>query len=359
MDAGGGRDAGKGSRRGDDVGRATGREPRIPLPSELRYSAFSVADARAAGVSRGRLRNRTEGRPFHGVRVPELPHDPGKNDHLLGPHGSHDEFEALAQRMRDLDRSYLPIMSEVQAFGGVSAARLCGLPLPLRLLRDTRVHVIVPKGRNPPRARGVSARSVPARFWSVQALRGASIASPELLYCLLARDLSVHELVQLGDALVSEAGNYPGRTLPWALTSRERLVSAVDAWAGCAGAARLRAATGLLRDGVESPWETVTRLVLVESGYPEPAVNFRLMSGVRKIARLDLADLRARIAYEYDGDGHRKDKRQWRLDVTRSREIQGERWSHVRLTVADLEPATSLEAFTSYAHRLRAERLAE
>lgn len=124
-------------------------------------------------------------------------------------------------------------------------------------------------------------------------------------------------------------------------------------------AARLRTATGLLRDGVESPWETVTRLVLVESGYPEPAVNFQLVSGERKIARLDLADLRARIAYEYDGDGHRKDKRQWRLDVTRSRAIQGERWSHVRLTVADLEPATGLETFTSYAHRLRAERLGE
>ncbi|WP_371030238.1 hypothetical protein [Pseudoclavibacter sp. JSM 162008] len=103
----------------------------------------------------------------------------------------------------------------------------------------------------------------------------------------------------------------------------------------------------------------MTRLVLVESGYPEPAVNFQLMSGERRIARLDLADLRARIAYEYDGDGHRKDKRQWRLDITRSREIQGERWSHVRLTVADLEPATGLETFTSYAHRLRAERLGE
>ncbi len=99
--------------------------------------------------------------------------------------------------------------------------------------------------------------------------------------------------------------------------------------------------------------------MLVESGYPEPAVNFQLMSGERRIARLDLADLRARIAYEYDGDGHRKDKRQWRLDITRSREIQGERWSHVRLTVADLEPATGLETFTSYAHRLRAERLGE
>ncbi len=163
------------------------------------------------------------------MRVPEVPHDPGEIGRLLGHHGSPDEFEVLAERMRNLDRSYLPIMSAVQAFGGVSAARLYGLPLPLRLLRDPTVHVIVPKVRNPPRARGVSARSVPARFWSVQALRGASIASPELLYCLLGRDLSVHELVQLGDALVSEAGNYPGRTLPWALTSRERLVAAADA----------------------------------------------------------------------------------------------------------------------------------
>lgn len=333
------------------------REPRIALPFELRLAAFSVEAARAAGVSPGRLRNLTESRPFRGVRVPQPLLDPRHADQLVGVRGATDEFVDLAARMQDLDRAYAPIMSEMQAFGGTSAARLYGLPLPLRMLRDTSVHIIVPKGRNPPRARGVSARSIPERFWSISHLRGLPLSSPELTYCLLARDLSELELVQLGDALISDADNYPGRVWPRALTTRARLEAATAAWSGCTGAAVLRAATARIRERVESPWETTTRLALVDAGHPEPDINVRIISGGREVARIDLVDRQARIGYDYEGDGHRTSQRQWRADITRSREIESFGLRHVRLTVADLEPVANRQMFTEYANRLRAQRL--
>lgn len=347
----------EGARRVGSTGRAGRREPRIQLPFDLRFAAFSVAEARAAGVSKSRLRSSAEARPFRGVRVPQPMPEPQTSEAFVGVRGASDEFAALAARMQELDRSYWPVMSPNHAFGGVSAARLYGLPLPLRLLADALVHVIVPKGRNPPRAKGVAARSIPPRFWSIGRLGGLPVASPELTYCLLARHLNELELVQVGDALISDADNYPGRTWPRALTTRGRLASAADAWSGCAGAAVLRSATLRIRERVESPWESTTRLALVDSGYPEPEINVSLMSGARQVARIDLVDREARIGYDYEGDGHRTSQRQWRRDITRSREIESVGMRHVRLTVNDLVPAAGLQAFTDYARRLRAERL--
>ncbi|MBF4457480.1 hypothetical protein [Pseudoclavibacter sp. VKM Ac-2867] len=344
-----------GAGRAGSAGRGGRREPRIQLPIDLRFAAFSVAEARAAGISKSRLRNSAEARPFRGVRVPQS--EPQTAEAPIGVRGASDEFAALAARMQELDRSYWPVMSPNQAFGGVSAARLYGLPLPLRLLADTLVHVIVPKGRNPSRAKGVAARSIPPRFWRIGRLGGLPVASPELTYCLLARHLDVLELVQVGDALISDADNYPGRARPRALTTRDRLESAAHAWSGCAGAAVLRSATLRIRERVESPWESTTRIALVDSGYPEPDINVPLMSGARQVARIDLVDREARIGYDYEGDGHRTSQRQWRLDITRSREIESVGMRHVRLTVADLVPAAGLQNFTDYAKRLRAERL--
>jgi hypothetical protein len=93
-----------------------------PLPDGL-GAAFSVADARAAGVSPRRLRGRDLTAPFHGVRMTRagmLPPDAGE------PSDPSPEERAALERIH----AYAARMAEGTFFTHVSAARLWGLPLP-------------------------------------------------------------------------------------------------------------------------------------------------------------------------------------------------------------------------------------
>lgn len=67
------------------------------------------------------------------------------------------------------------------------------------------------------------------------------------------------------------------------------------------GAARLRLALPQIREGVESPRETVTRLALAGAGFPEPVVAHDVFQDGRFLGRVDLAYPKFRIAIEYDG----------------------------------------------------------
>ncbi|PPF43555.1 hypothetical protein C5B85_12715 [Pseudoclavibacter sp. AY1F1] len=328
--------------------------PRLPLRAMLGAKPISVADARKAGVGRGALSNKGLERPFYGVRqVPPQP--PRASSQARGP--SLDEFQVLRIRQRRRILAYVPRLRPGQAFGPRTTALLHGLPLPLRMLRDSTVDVIVPQGACRPNAAGVQARGVPGRIFDVQTVNGVPCAPPELLYCLLARDLSEVDLLAVGDALITEADNYPNRTWFTALSSAEQLAAAVIRWSPGTGSAKLRKVTPMIRPGVESPYETSMRFHLHESGYPELTLQLSIFHDGVELARADGADLEARILYDFDGDGHRVDKRQFRKDVRRPRLLRMLGWHDERLTVEDLEP--SPDAFVKYAHELRRRRLEE
>lgn len=328
--------------------------PRQPLRAVLGAKALSVADARKAGVGRGALSNAGLERPFYGVRQVPPKSPPGGSQ---SPGRLFDEFQGLRFRQRRRIRAYIPRLRTGQALGPRATALLRGLPLPLRLVRDTTVDVIVPQGTCRPKAAGVQARGVPERHFDLQIVNGIPCTPPELLYCLLARDLSEVDLLAVGDALVTEADNSPNRTWFTALSSAERLVEAVNRWSPGTGSARLRRVTPMIRPGVESPHETSMRFHLHESGYPELTLQLSIVHNGVELARADGADLEARILYDFDGDGHRVDKRQFRKDVKRPRLLRMLGWHDERLTVDDLEPTP--DAFVAYAHELRRRRLAE
>lgn len=63
------------------------------------------------------------------------------------------------------------------------------------------------------------------------------------------------------------------------------------------------------------------------------------------IARIDLAYPELKIAIEYEGDGHRTNKKQWRIDIQRQRDLEARGWIVIRLTELDLrDDAKSLIA---------------
>lgn len=103
--------------------------------------------------------------------------------------------------------------------------------------------------------------------------------------------------------------------------------------AGARGIVQLRRVLDLMDPGAESPQETRTRLVLVESGLPRPQTQIvvRDRSGY-PFARLDMGWERWKVGVEYDGAQHWTDPRQRAYDIDRYAEVEALRWRLVRVS---------------------------
>ncbi|WP_235201303.1 endonuclease domain-containing protein [Microbacterium sp. CH12i] len=137
------------------------------------------------------------------------------------------------------------------------------------------------------------------------------------------------------DALVTTATNYPElmRRLP---NTRADIEQHLRRWGRFPGCGTIRTALPFVRERVESPKETETRLAIVDAGLPEPSVQHEVFEHGRLIARVDLAYPALKIAIEYEGDGHRTNKKQWRIDIQRQRDLEARGWIVIRLTERDL-----------------------
>jgi hypothetical protein len=89
----------------------------------------------------------------------------------------------------------------------------------------------------------------------------------------------------------------------------------------------------------ESAPESWTRMLLIESGFPLPEVNFSLLSpSGRELYRLDLAWPHLRIAVEYDG--HASHAGREAEDQAREDDLRQRGWIVVRVRSADLVDPT-------------------
>lgn len=81
-----------------------------------------------------------------------------------------------------------------------------------------------------------------------------------------------------------------------------------------------------------------------EHGLPEPVVQHEVYDGHRLVARVDLGYPESKVAIEYEGDEHHTDKKQWRRDIQRQRELEARGWIVIRLTQEDLNMPIALIA---------------
>ncbi len=188
--------------------------------------------------------------------------------------------------------------------------------------------------RHPPHARpgsrlrvsGIAAR---VRAGSRSTRRdGLLVTTPAQTFVDLAPELGLVDLVVLGDSLV-RAG---------VVTVAELVGAAADAPRRSAAHRGAR----LVRARVDSPMATRLRLLLVLAGLPEPVVDVVIRDeGGRVVYRLDLALPEVRVAVEYDGRQPPENTRQWRWDVQRREELEGDGWRLVVVPSGDLsrEPA--------------------
>jgi hypothetical protein len=272
-----------------------------PLPSDL-PPFFTVADAVARGVSRGRLNRSDLRRPFYGVRAD----------------GRHPEAADVRARCAE----YAPRLKPWQFFSHETALELAGAPLPEWPYRP-EIHVSAHRPAREPRVAGVRGHRLQLRepaTWCDEA--GLPIEQPARAWRQAARLWSLDDLVAAADFLVS--GESP-------------LVSVADLRAeitrmGDTRARALRRAVSLVRPGVRSPRETRLRLRIVRAGLPEPETNWVLRdSRGRHVAELDLAYPIWRVGVEYDGRVHSEDAAQFAKDADRWDRIREQGWDHVRI----------------------------
>ncbi|MET4098395.1 hypothetical protein ABIB37_000632 [Agrococcus sp. UYP10] len=281
-----------------------------PLPAPLDGSPFLVADALRAGVTPARLRSSDLVMPFHGVRA------------------------ASADSLLELAGAYAVRMPAHHAYGGITAGRIWGFPLPTDWTPGEALVVARPTGTTRGRSQGTTHIAVDARLRAT-IHRGLPVLAPAATAVTLGRVLEHEHLVHVVDALLATSWNYPDLDLPRRPHATvDELTTFLARCVGVPGVPALRAALDDARAGVESRFESITRRCIVLAGLPEPVVHpLVVVDGIALHPDLGYPDLR--IAIEYEGDGHREAGR-WDRDIDRYARLEAAGWIVVRITKAHL-----------------------
>lgn len=275
------------------------------VPDGFGYRPFTLADARAIGLSGPVVRGSRFRRVFRGVYI--------RAEVLDTPALRFDAARRLAK-------------CEIWATCHTAAA-LYDVPVPDH--PDT--HVGLPPGFTRPRGSGLAAHRHTTQP-ETRVVRGRRVATPEDTFVALAEYLDLVELVIVGDRLVRLR-----RTRP------DLLVRAAEA-SGRRGAVLARRAAALVRPRVDSPMETRVRLLIVFAGLPEPETGLDAHDRAGGwIARPDLSYPPLRIAIEYDGADHTKPAQRHK-DNHRRELYDQEGWRMVLVTGRDFHmlPAQTL-----------------
>lgn len=300
----------------------------------LRGAAFRTRDLAHHGLTPDGLRSPQLTAPFRGVRTLDV------------------DGESVVGRCL----AYEPLLAANQLFCSVTAARLLGMPLPHALASDTRVHVGSAGGQGPRRA-GVVGHRLPIDTVRADAPGGFTTTDAATTWCQLACVLGRDDLVAAGDYIVSGHRLPGGRRTPPLATLGE-LRYAVERHASGRGAAALRWALDHVRAGVDSAQETLLRLLLVRSGFAEPEIALPVLVERGTLTlHPDLAWPELRLALEYEGDGHRENRRTFRADIRRREMFEAAGWRVIRVTADDLGP--DRDAFILRVRGLVAARMSE
>jgi len=104
------------------------------------------------------------------------------------------------------------------------------------------------------------------------------------------------------------------------------------------GVVRARRALLYVRERVESPMETLVRLMLVFARLPEPECNRDIVDARGNfIGRGDMVYFRYKVLVEYDGWHHERDARQRQRDRERREVLEANGWRVIVITSEDLK----------------------
>lgn len=117
-------------------------------------------------------------------------------------------------------------------------------------------------------------------------------------------------------------------------------------YARARGCTQLRKVLSLVDGGAESPYESLTRLTLVQAGFPFPDTQIEIRDECGHVfARLDMGWPDHKVAVEFDGAQHWTDGRQRAWDIDRSAMLEELGWIVIRVSATLLHnrPGVFLE----------------
>jgi len=137
----------------------------------------------------------------------------------------------------------------------------------------------------------------------------------------IGRRLAVAAAVPRIDALMNASG----------VTVAE-IAAVATAHKGVRGLRSLGEALSLVDGGAESPYESMTRMLLMQNGFPQPQTQIRVRdSNGLVVARLDMGWRQWRVGVDFEGAHHWTDPRQRNRDLERYALLPELGWADIRL----------------------------
>jgi REase_MTES_1575 len=151
---------------------------------------------------------------------------------------------------------------------------------------------------------------------------GMSVTTPARTAFDLGRRLGLKESVQRIDALMHATQ----------LKVLE-IESTIHAHQGVRGLSQLHRALALVDGGAESPYESLTRLMLVGAGLPAPQTQLPVLDEFGfVVAYVDMGWPEYRVAVEFDGAQHWSNASQRSRDIERLAELEALGWTIIRVS---------------------------
>lgn len=267
------------------------------IPDSLRHRPFSTRQALDLGLSESCLRGRRFRRLFRGVYVVASV-----------------EMTLVLWVMAGL----LALPADAIA-SHLTALRIYGLDVG----RDSSLHFST-NGATYSRLKGVVTHRRRGRM-TPNFDREVPLTGPDRTLVDIATKVSLVELIQAADWMIHQK-----------LTTLEALTEYAMA-RHLDGVLRMRRALAYVREGAESPMETLIRLMIVFSRLPEPKCNKKILDASgRSLARGDLIYFRWKVLVEYDGIHHERDPRQRQKDRERRETLEANGWRVIVITAEDL-----------------------
>jgi hypothetical protein len=114
--------------------------------------------------------------------------------------------------------------------------------------------------------------------------------------------------------------------------------SLADRYRGRRGIRHARQVLDLVDSGAESPQETRVRLLVIGHGFPAPQTQIPVYDefGVL-VAVLDMGWEDVKIAIDYEGEHHRRTRREFNKGIRRHDAVTELGWTDIRVTVGDTD----------------------
>jgi len=123
----------------------------------------------------------------------------------------------------------------------------------------------------------------------------------------------------------------------------EDVQAVISGHRGSRGIRKLTKVLEYVDGGSESPYESLTRITLINNGFPRPETQIRVLDEDGFVmARLDMGWPEWLVGVEFDGAQHWTDPRQWTKDVERYARLSELGWHVVRVTSSMLHNSSEV-----------------